>query len=81
MLTLAAESLCLLFFPLFWQHILIPVLPERLLSYLQAPMPYIVGVGRGYFANVEEEGVDDVSARASTFLISQDGLLILLRVF
>ncbi|KAJ1550088.1 hypothetical protein HK096_008806, partial [Nowakowskiella sp. JEL0078] len=49
MLTLATECLCLLFFPLTWQHILIPVLPAKLMSYLQAPMPYIVGVQRDYF--------------------------------
>ncbi|KAI8800344.1 hypothetical protein BJ742DRAFT_86273 [Cladochytrium replicatum] len=36
-------------YPLSWQHILIPVLPAKLLSYLQAPMPYIVGVRRDYF--------------------------------
>ncbi|KND02343.1 uncharacterized protein SPPG_02814 [Spizellomyces punctatus DAOM BR117] len=56
MLTLAAETLCLFFFPLFWQHILIPILPARLLSYLQAPMPYIVGVQREYFTpDVQDE--------------------------
>ncbi|KAJ3120452.1 hypothetical protein HK098_004585 [Nowakowskiella sp. JEL0407] len=54
MLTLASETLCLLMFPLVWQHIMIPVLPVRLLSYLQAPMPYIVGVAREYFDGVEE---------------------------
>ncbi|KAI8826732.1 AEX-3 domain-containing protein [Fimicolochytrium jonesii] len=51
MLTLASESLCLFFFPLSWQHILIPVLPARLMSYLQAPMPYIIGVQREYFTS------------------------------
>ncbi|KAJ3018598.1 hypothetical protein HKX48_002793 [Thoreauomyces humboldtii] len=56
MLTFAAESLCLFFFPLFWQHILIPILPARLLSYLQAPMPYIIGVQRDYFTTeVQDE--------------------------
>ncbi|KAJ3039373.1 hypothetical protein HDV00_012249 [Rhizophlyctis rosea] len=48
MLTLAAETVSLLIYPLYWQHILIPVLPARLLSYLQAPMPYIVGIQREY---------------------------------
>ncbi|KAJ3413960.1 hypothetical protein HDV05_007249 [Chytridiales sp. JEL 0842] len=55
MLTLAAETLCLILYPLSWQHILIPVLPARLLSYLQAPMPYIVGVQRDYFGKEQEE--------------------------
>ncbi|KAI8846347.1 AEX-3 domain-containing protein [Chytridium lagenaria] len=55
MLTLACETLCLLLYPLSWQHILIPVLPSRLLSYLQAPMPYIIGVQREYFTRAQEE--------------------------
>ncbi|KAJ3151055.1 hypothetical protein HDU89_002267 [Geranomyces variabilis] len=49
MLAVAAESLCHFFFPLSWQHITIPVLPARLMSYLQVPMPYIIGVQRDYF--------------------------------
>ncbi|KAJ3112463.1 DENN domain-containing protein 4C [Phlyctochytrium bullatum] len=36
-------------------HILIPILPSRLLSYLQAPMPYIIGVNREYFTRSQEE--------------------------
>ncbi|KAJ3299939.1 hypothetical protein HK104_005851 [Borealophlyctis nickersoniae] len=55
MLTLAAESICLLFFPMYWQHILIPVLPARLLSYLQAPMPYIIGAHREYFGQEQQD--------------------------
>ena len=27
-----------------WQHLYIPVLPPHLLQYLQAPMPYLIGV-------------------------------------
>eukprot|EP00817_Percolomonadidae_sp_ATCC50343_P006898 CAMPEP_0117424914 /NCGR_PEP_ID=MMETSP0758-20121206/5264_1 /TAXON_ID=63605 /ORGANISM="Percolomonas cosmopolitus, Strain AE-1 (ATCC 50343)" /LENGTH=611 /DNA_ID=CAMNT_0005209031 /DNA_START=330 /DNA_END=2166 /DNA_ORIENTATION=+ len=33
-----------LLYPFQWQHILIPVLPTRLLDYLFAPMPFIMGV-------------------------------------
>jgi len=64
MLTLAAESLCLLLFPFYWHHILIPVLPSKLVGYLQAPVPYIVGMHRDYFMddNLGEENTipDDV---------------------
>lgn len=31
-----------------WQHILIPILPARLMTYLQAPMPYIIGIHSSY---------------------------------
>jgi hypothetical protein len=27
-----------------WQHLYIPVLPPHLLQYLQAPMPYLIGI-------------------------------------
>ncbi len=29
--------------PFHWQHILIPLLPVKLLDYLTAPVPYIIG--------------------------------------
>lgn len=43
---LAANSLI---YPMHWQHIFIPVLPERLFDYLQAPMPYLIGVPSHYY--------------------------------
>ncbi|KAF9357085.1 hypothetical protein BGX34_009611 [Mortierella sp. NVP85] len=46
MLTLASESILYLLFPLYWHHIYIPVLPSSLREYLQAPVPYIMGVVR-----------------------------------
>ncbi|KAJ3390675.1 hypothetical protein HDU92_000343 [Lobulomyces angularis] len=49
MLTLASETMCIFFYPMQWQHILIPVLPANLLQYLQAPVPYMVGLQRDYF--------------------------------
>ena len=37
----AANSLI---YPMFWQHIFIPVLPAQLMDYLSAPMPFLIGV-------------------------------------
>jgi hypothetical protein len=48
MLHLATHALLSLLYPLKWAGILIPVLPARLLSVLEAPCPYIVGVERRY---------------------------------
>ena len=31
-------------YPMHWQHIFIPVLPEHLIDYLLAPMPFLIGV-------------------------------------
>lgn len=52
MLHLACKALASLLFPLKWASIFIPVLPARLLSALEAPCPYIVGIERRY-ENIE----------------------------
>ncbi|KAG0357926.1 hypothetical protein BGZ54_000129, partial [Gamsiella multidivaricata] len=46
MLTLASESFLYLLFPLYWQGVYIPILPSALMTCLQAPVPYIIGVER-----------------------------------
>ena len=33
-----------LIYPFRWQHIFVPVLPESLINYLGAPMPFIIGI-------------------------------------
>jgi len=48
MLHLACHALACLLYPLKWSSIFIPILPARLLSALEAPCPYIVGVERRY---------------------------------
>jgi len=48
MLHLAAHALVNLLYPFKWASIFIPVLPARLISALEAPCPYIVGVERRY---------------------------------
>lgn len=48
MLHLASKALASLLYPMKWASIFIPVLPARLLSALEAPCPYIVGVERRY---------------------------------
>ncbi|KJE89773.1 hypothetical protein, variant [Capsaspora owczarzaki ATCC 30864] len=42
-----AEALCSLMFPFRWQYVFIPICPPVLLDFLQAPLPYIVGVRTG----------------------------------
>ncbi|KKO99018.1 hypothetical protein THAR02_08889 [Trichoderma harzianum] len=48
MLHLACHALANLLYPLKWASIFIPILPARLISALDAPCPYIVGVERRY---------------------------------
>ncbi|XP_066264613.1 DENN domain-containing protein 5B-like [Branchiostoma lanceolatum] len=43
-LMLLAESLSVLLFPFSWQHVYVPILPASLLHFLDAPVPYIMGL-------------------------------------
>ncbi|KAI1000313.1 hypothetical protein K3495_g7882 [Podosphaera aphanis] len=52
MLHLASSALASLLYPLKWVSIFIPVLPARLISALEAPCPYIMGIERRY-ENIE----------------------------
>ena len=49
MLTLVAETFCLLLYPFVWPHIYIPIVPCNLLNYLQAPMPFIMGIHKSNY--------------------------------
>ncbi|CAI6098436.1 hypothetical protein V2G26_001042 [Clonostachys chloroleuca] len=48
MLHLACHALANLLYPFKWASVFIPVLPARLISALEAPCPYIVGIERRY---------------------------------
>eukprot|EP01116_Phalansterium_solitarium_P020030 TRINITY_DN5791_c0_g1_i1.p1 TRINITY_DN5791_c0_g1~~TRINITY_DN5791_c0_g1_i1.p1 ORF type:complete len:1102 (+),score=69.28 TRINITY_DN5791_c0_g1_i1:89-3394(+) len=50
LLTLAAETLVALMYPMRWPHVYIPVLPGCLLDVLQAPTAFIVGLHSSYFS-------------------------------
>ncbi|XP_060069680.1 DENN domain-containing protein 1B-like isoform X2 [Ylistrum balloti] len=43
-LTACIHASVSLLYPMFWQHLFIPILPAHLLDYLSAPMPYVIGV-------------------------------------
>lgn len=59
LLTLCAEILCSLLFPMEWNHLYIPVLPRFLTPMLDAPMPYLCGIIRQHFANAIEDISDE----------------------
>ncbi|CAN0434018.1 unnamed protein product, partial [Scytosiphon promiscuus] len=42
----ATSALLGLLFPLRWPHTLIPVLPSSLVHYLEAPVPFLMGMDR-----------------------------------
>ncbi|KAI5696562.1 hypothetical protein M8J75_014663 [Diaphorina citri] len=43
-LMLVAESLCCLLFPFKWPHVYVPILPSSMYHFLDAPVPYIMGL-------------------------------------
>lgn len=48
-----SESLRALMYPLLWPHVYLPVLPRRMLQYLECPTPFIFGV--------EKSSLDDAT--------------------
>ncbi|KAK1165339.1 DENN domain-containing protein 1B-like isoform X2 [Acipenser oxyrinchus oxyrinchus] len=59
-LTACVHGSTALLYPLFWQHIYIPVLPPQLLDYCCAPMPYVVGVHLSLLEKVKSRTLEDV---------------------
>ncbi|XP_061422825.1 DENN domain-containing protein 5B-like isoform X1 [Lethenteron reissneri] len=43
-LMLVAECVTALLFPFAWQHVYVPILPASLLYFLEAPVPYLMGL-------------------------------------
>ncbi|CZT00650.1 related to lustrin A [Rhynchosporium agropyri] len=72
MLHLASKALASLLYPLKWASIFIPVLPARLLSALEAPCPYIVGIERRY-ENIELPEEDYVLVDLDQDIIEASG--------
>ncbi|XP_049585005.1 DENN domain-containing protein 1B isoform X2 [Syngnathus scovelli] len=59
-LTACVHGAAALLFPMYWQHIFIPVLPPHLLDYCCAPMPYFVGVHFSLLERVRGRSLEDV---------------------
>lgn len=48
-LSACVQSANAILYPMNWQHIFIPVLPQPLIDYLLAPMPYLIGLPHSLF--------------------------------
>ncbi|KAM6971819.1 DENN domain-containing protein 1B [Aplochiton taeniatus] len=59
-LTACVHALSAVLYPMYWQHIFIPVLPPHLLDYCCAPMPYLIGVHSSLTEKVRSRGLEDV---------------------
>ncbi|XP_022084241.1 DENN domain-containing protein 1B-like isoform X2 [Acanthaster planci] len=59
-LTACVHSAASLLYPLYWQHIYIPVMPAHLIDYCCAPMPFLVGVHSSFMPQVRKMALDEV---------------------
>lgn len=59
-LTAVIHGMNQLLYPLHWQHIFIPVLPEDLIDYVCAPMPFICGVPQSLMEKIRKMPIDDI---------------------
>jgi len=59
-LSASVQAANTLIYPMFWQHIFIPVLPSHLMDYLTAPMPFLIGVPQTLFARTKMSELGDV---------------------
>ncbi|XP_042250988.1 DENN domain-containing protein 1B isoform X3 [Thunnus maccoyii] len=59
-LTSCVHALSAVLYPMYWQHIFIPVLPPHLLDYCCAPMPYLIGVHSSLSEKVRSRGLEEV---------------------
>ncbi|XP_054021435.1 DENN domain-containing protein 1B isoform X1 [Dryobates pubescens] len=59
-LTACVHASAALLYPMYWQHIYIPVLPPHLLDYCCAPMPYLIGVHFSLIERVKNRSLEDV---------------------
>ncbi|KFW83389.1 DENN domain-containing protein 1B, partial [Manacus vitellinus] len=59
-LTACVHASAALLYPMYWQHIYIPVLPPHLLDYCCAPMPYLIGVHLSLIERVKSRSLEDV---------------------
>eukprot|EP00122_Pirum_gemmata_P008463 Pgem_evm1s7801 len=52
-LTNTTESLIYLMFPFTWCHPYIPILPKAMIDFLEAPTPFLMGVQKDLFSQLE----------------------------
>ncbi|XP_069841827.1 DENN domain-containing protein 1A isoform X2 [Dendropsophus ebraccatus] len=59
-LTACIHGSSAMLFPMYWQHVYIPVLPPHLLDYCCAPMPYLIGIHSSLMEKVKGMNLEDV---------------------
>ncbi|KAL2624334.1 hypothetical protein R1flu_008579 [Riccia fluitans] len=72
-LTMIAEALCQLIYPIKWQHVYIPVLFYGGVEYIDAPTPYLMGLHSSVdTSGLQMDGVVDVDLDNNKIITSAD---------
>ena len=78
-----SEALLALLFPHCWEHVYVPLLPTQLMEYVQAPMPFLIGIETANFAqelaqfdDVGDSSLDDALASAVIVDLDSDRVLL-----
>jgi hypothetical protein len=58
-LSACADAIANLAYPLAWQYVFIPILPKSMMSFLGAPMPFLIGILSSYIPLIEREPIED----------------------
>lgn len=58
-LSACADAIANLAYPLAWQYVFIPILPKAMLSFLGAPMPFLIGILSSYIPLIEKEPIEE----------------------
>lgn len=53
-------ALLAMIYPFTWQSVFLPLLPTKLLAYVCAPYPYLIGIRRHQLGEVNKQPVGDV---------------------
>eukprot|EP01122_Echinamoeba_exundans_P012866 TRINITY_DN5506_c0_g1_i1.p1 TRINITY_DN5506_c0_g1~~TRINITY_DN5506_c0_g1_i1.p1 ORF type:complete len:1143 (+),score=199.54 TRINITY_DN5506_c0_g1_i1:118-3546(+) len=58
-LSACADAIANLAYPLAWQYVFIPILPKSMMSFLGAPMPFLIGILSSYIPLIEKEPIEE----------------------
>ncbi|KFM65925.1 DENN domain-containing protein 5B, partial [Stegodyphus mimosarum] len=72
MLMVVAECITMLLFPFTWQHVYVPILPASLHHFLDAPVPYIMGLCCG----MEERAQLSIPGEANLCFVDIDNQVV-----
>ena len=60
---LVAEGVSALMFPFSWQHVYVPILPASMMHFLDAPVPFVMGLHH----HMSDDDLIEISNKVSNF--------------